>query len=34
MAFERWGALSVNDHNDSSVLVPNVLLYVRRVPHS
>ena len=31
MAFERWGALSVKDHSDPSVLVPNVLLYDRLI---
>jgi hypothetical protein len=31
MAFERWGALSVKDHTDPSILVPNVLLYDRLI---
>lgn len=31
MAIERWGTLSVADHNDLSALVANVLLYDRLV---
>lgn len=31
MAIERWGSLSVSDHNDLSALIANVLLYDRLV---
>ncbi len=31
MAVERWGSLSVDDHNDTGALVANVLLYDRLV---
>lgn len=31
MAIERWGSLSVADHNDTAALTANVLLYDRLV---
>ena len=31
MAIERWGSLSVADHNDTAAITANVLLYDRLV---